>query len=742
METRMRAIARHPMASPLLALCAIWLALYFPLLMGTRVLPWDAIDQFYPTVWFNAHSLRAGFAPWWNPFVYSGYPQLADPQGMLFSPLLMTWMLLRADPGATWFAWGVLLHMLMGAAAMVFLLRRMQATTFGALLAAMVFLGGGVAAARLEHVPMVLAYGYAPLVLLLAVRFFDTLGMSRAVAFGLASGAMATHLVQLTWLLILMTAAWVAFCVITRWRALETRARARAVAGLVLAALIAAVIALPQLLLTLAFSLVSNRHDLPLDAATPSSLVPSGFLTLLDPNHYHALRGRYNGSVDQVEGLFYIGALPLLLMLSQLRKAWNVPSARGPLMFFALVGAFAILYMLGTHTPFYRWLYDWLPGMHHFRRPADAAYLLNLSFAIATGLAASCFTLTDRRSLSMLLAAATCWLALSSAGMHDDTIRWDGRSAAAVLAGAGLWWYCHRTPRSAHAVASGLLMLLAVDYLCFNLNGSLSEARDNRATFTRDAMIRMLANHAQVTGVASVRLVTQGMGPAWDNLTMLEGFASTQGYNPLRYQLYDDWYGARDNGALPVPLTAFHPAVGSAMDRLLGKNYLMRKTNGEALPPAYVLVGTDRGRELWFSADTYPRYLSPLFIRQEQPTPGAFEATEFRDTAWMDTSVELGIEERAAAHRVVVTVASSTFTHVQLHVSANEGSGWVIANELDFPGWHARIDGIDVPIRRVNGMFRGVHVSEGEHELTFAFSPLRLIKTLFGHDTHLHHHAA
>lgn len=148
------------------ALCLIWMTLYLPLLLNIRVLPWDAMISSYPMVYFNAHTLRLGQLPWWNPYIYAGYPQIADPQGMLFSPLLMAWMLLRKSPGASWFAWGVLWHMLMGGTAMLALLRRSGANAFGALLGATVFMAGGVAASRMEHTPILLAYAYAPLSLI------------------------------------------------------------------------------------------------------------------------------------------------------------------------------------------------------------------------------------------------------------------------------------------------------------------------------------------------------------------------------------------------------------------------------------------------------------------------------------------------------------------------------------------------------------------------------------------------
>lgn len=72
-QGRLRATwERHPFLCPFCALTLVWSLPNLPLLLGIRVLPWDAMDEFYPTVYFDAHSLRMGLASWWNPYIYSG----------------------------------------------------------------------------------------------------------------------------------------------------------------------------------------------------------------------------------------------------------------------------------------------------------------------------------------------------------------------------------------------------------------------------------------------------------------------------------------------------------------------------------------------------------------------------------------------------------------------------------------------------------------------------------------------
>jgi len=53
--------------------------------------------------------------------------------------------------------------------------------------------------------------------------------------------------------------------------------------------------------------------------------------------------------------------------------------------YFVLLGSAAGLYALGRHTPVFAFLFEWLPGVALFRRPADATFLLVLGLAVSAG---------------------------------------------------------------------------------------------------------------------------------------------------------------------------------------------------------------------------------------------------------------------------------------------------------------------------------------------------------------------
>ena len=460
------------------------------------------------------------------------------------------------------------------------------------------------------------------------------------------------------------------------------------------------------------------------------------FLTLIVPNALHALRGTYNGPSPIVEAYFYLGALPSL-MLFGLGAAWRDPQQRRQLMFFAAIALLASLYMLGLYTPFYGWLYGWLPGIKLFRRPADAAYLLNMAFALGIGMAASHIDLSSRRTITWMLGIATIWLLVASVTMRAEGAHWQPATLSAAIAAAVAFWWLRRTQRDARHILVAMLAVVVIDYRCFNLNGSFNETNNTARAFLRNDAANYLAMQLKdAPGPLPPRIEPVGASVFWDNLVVLRNFQSTQGYNPLRYALYDRWYGARDNGNLPRPSTPFNLDPGSPLTRLLATQYLVRNTSEYAspwAPPAgYERVFLGSHSEVWRNQAALPRLLTPQQAQvTTSPTPNDFAAADFtrlvlltpRDST--DEALARADQERCMG-QVQVQATAATPTHIALHVRTAQ-AGWLVMSELDFPGWAAEVDGVPLFIHRANGMFRAVCVPAGEHALAFRFHPWGMV---------------
>jgi hypothetical protein len=82
-------------------------------------------------------------------------------------------------------------------------------------------------------------------------------------------------------------------------------------------------------------------------------------------------------------GLVYVGALPLVVVISfgiVRGLAWS-----RDIRFFSISAGVVLLYAIGWYTPAFHVIYDLVPGVNLFRRPADATFLLGALLAIVAG---------------------------------------------------------------------------------------------------------------------------------------------------------------------------------------------------------------------------------------------------------------------------------------------------------------------------------------------------------------------
>src|SRR5918998_2029358 len=173
-----------------LAVFAFWCAAALMWPLTNSVVPWDSKNHFYPMLRYLGTALEHGELPFWNPYHFSGHPSVADPQSLLFTPTMLLFAWLVPSPSMQLFDAVVFAHFLPGAIGVLLLFRRRGWRPAGAVLAAMIFMLGGSASARLQHTGMIFSYGFFPLVLWLLEESLDRRSYRFAVLFGAAAAMM------------------------------------------------------------------------------------------------------------------------------------------------------------------------------------------------------------------------------------------------------------------------------------------------------------------------------------------------------------------------------------------------------------------------------------------------------------------------------------------------------------------------------------------------------------------------
>ena len=189
----------------------------WPWLSGRASIPWDAKAHFLPQVQFLAQSLAASESPFWTPFVFSGHPQIADAQSLIFSPPMLLLALL--NPAPTPWAMDITLFMTVAAGAVAFMiwLNDKGVHPAASLIAALGFAFGAAMAWRIQHVGQVLSLSYLPFVLLFLDRALERRSLRYAAAAGAAAAVLVLGRDQVALLAVYLLIGRVTL-VLARWR--------------------------------------------------------------------------------------------------------------------------------------------------------------------------------------------------------------------------------------------------------------------------------------------------------------------------------------------------------------------------------------------------------------------------------------------------------------------------------------------------------------------------------------------
>src|SRR3984957_9745614 len=373
-------------------------ALAWPWLSGTLTIPWDAKSQFQPELQFLATSLARGESPFWTPNIYAGWPQIADPQSLIFSPLHLALAALTPEPTFREADIVTYAYLLAGSLALIMYFRDRGWHPGGAMVAALIFAFGASAASRLQHTGQIISLAYLPIALWLMARTLERASWGYAVAAGVVIGLLAVDRDQVAMLGLYVVAGYVlAFWIDGPSRLARVKAT---VLPLVASGVVAVAIAIIPIVMSALLAAQSNRPDIGFEHAGLGSLHPAHLLMLMFADLY----GASNPAVEywgppspvwsdtigggqlflaQNMGEVYCGILAVLL-IAGMGIARGLLWAR-EIRFFLIALAVCLVYALGWYTPIFRAMYDVLPGVDLFRRPADATFVIGLMIAVDTG---------------------------------------------------------------------------------------------------------------------------------------------------------------------------------------------------------------------------------------------------------------------------------------------------------------------------------------------------------------------
>ena len=759
---------------------AIWV-------IGDTVVPWDSKNQFYPFFRFLGDALQHGEIPLWNPYHFAGHPWIADPQSLVFTPSMMLFALVAPHASMRLFDAVIFAHLTGGGLGMVGLARRRCWHPAAGVLMAMIFMLGGAASARLQHTGMIISYSYFPLAFWTLEIALERISYRFAIAFGLLATFMAVGRDQVAFLLCGVLAARVVWSV-ARSGAPASYLRARLGIVICAAVIVIGLMAIP-VLLTMQFLDTSNRPAIPFGMALAGSLAPVNFMTMLAPNIFGSLGNDYWGPAyntmavtdftDRAFDYLFIGTAPILLVI------WHGLAAgrlfhRGA-RFFTFVAIAAILYALGRYTPVFPLAFDWIPGVALYRRPADAAFLINIALAFGAGYLLHRYIRDGlphpfRHLPKVLAIPLPAAIALGTALLVGSGLAFSFRQnhlanslaqvAVAVLSAAlvaALLYVLRAAPR--RPIAAILIVAATGGELIW---------RDAASTLNAERVSRYsiyaTPTQSQAAGLAVLRqdmamnkspgerprVEILGLVDGWENASMMLKLENTLGYNPLRIADYERAVGPGENAVdlnvrhFPGTFRGYRCRLAS----LLGLEYLVLGRPSAKLPrhfprPVATLIYAGDSMYVYKLNRTAPRTYFAAHVKSvdsnavlEDRVLPDFDRTR---EALIDRSSIKDVDD-AVLHRDPAVSAASQIAITEYHDSSvkidvqSDIAGVVVLHDLYYPGWEVRVDGKKEPVLRANILFRGVEVPAGHHKVEFSFHPLSLANLVAAGDSVLHRH--
>lgn len=754
------AAARVPLVVTLAIFALAFLLPAWPWLSGAVTIPWDAKSQFLPQVQFLASSLVRGEWPWWSPNVFAGWPQISDPQSLLFSPLHVLLAVVNAAISPRAFDAVTFAYLFLGGIGIILFFRDRGWHVGGALVAAMAFALAGSANARMQHTGQIISLAYLPLVLWLGARALERSSWRAGLAAGALAGLMAIGRDQVALLSLYVIVGFV----LAHWLTGAQRlARMRAsIMPLTAAAVSATVVAAVPIMMTTLLAARSNRPEIGFDSAVGGSLHPVHLLQFAFADLFGAMNpgveywapqspawdaawgwpGLY---LSQNMGLVYAGALTLVAVVSFgfIRGiAWS-----REIRFFTIAAGLLLLYTLGAYTPAFYLMYDLLPAVALYRRPADATFVLVAMVAVIAGylvhrwLTGTVPKATRRQraceiACPIALIVAALALAVSVVGI-GPALAPVATAIVFTAAAVGILLIARRLAARWPLAAVSLIAAFMAFDLAVNQAPHVSTALpphqfDALRPNTNDETVRLLK--ARLADAAAPdrrdRVEMIGVGYHWPNLGLAQGFDHVFGHNPLRLRWFQEATHAGDTVALASQriFSPLYPSYRSAFADLLGVRVIATGVPVEQIDAAL------KPGDLNFIARTRDAYV----YENPRALPRVMLLTDWR-LANFDDLLNNGWPDVDPRRTVLLKKAPAGFaggavvggsarllryanTEVVVEVEAPAG-GILLLNDVWHPWWRADVDGADAEILKADVIFRAVVCPRGRHVVRFTFHP-------------------
>jgi hypothetical protein len=668
-------------------------------------------------------AVREGRLPFWDPYEFSGYPFLVNPQVGAFYPPAWLTVVLPTQVGISWY---IVAHLWLAGLGMLLFVRAMGGRWLGGLLAAVAFAFSAFMTARIwagHAVPLASNIWLPWLALGLAwsVRR-GTVWAAVLAGVPLAMAVLAGHTTSLLY----MGLGWGAFALYLLVTAgkpglVIRQAAVMGVVGVLLSAV--------QLLPLFQFSALSTRVAAPsFEFAANYSLPPAHLITLIVPEYFgEPVRAGYWSVPTFVELTAYAGILPLLGLVLALRRptrlAW----------FYVVVIAVGLLLAVGSYGFLYRIFFDLLPPFRLARAPGRAAILYVFAVSALLGEAMGSWQgmgveervdkLRPYMRTVLVVAAVIGAAVLAATGavfaaQHPTETSgrlwhqlggWSLALTWTLVGGGLLWGYLVSAPEQVvrrRWLGAGLLLVMVADLWFFGYK----MVRTSPTTAEP-----MWADARELIGETNERILPWGVSLFWQNGPGQVGLRSVFGYNSLEIADYEAFVAS-----IPDPRATTYDILGTAyvvspvalegfgdgerpLTPLANTESVWVYRRGRVMPVAWLVYGVEVIED---AGATIGR------IHEEGFDPATTVVLDQEPPCSLDGGEGVGTAE--------IVVQRPGYWQIETN---SDRPALLVLSETAYPGWQVRVDGEAAEVLKAYSVVRAVCVPAGTHTVEWEYRP-------------------
>ncbi|MFZ5802767.1 MAG: hypothetical protein ACOY3K_06655 [Candidatus Omnitrophota bacterium] len=759
------------------------LFIFYPglFLVKEAFLTGDHGQQHYPWFCLLAQSLRAGYLPFWTPWVHAGFPIAAEGQiGVFYLPNLILAVLL---PVNTAYAYLPILHFAVSGLGLYLYCRKIGLNLWGSFLGSVLFLFGSAYGGAYYNITSLKTIAWLPWGLYFFESYLERRALRHLFAIAVCTGlSLLAGYLQIAFFCLFFFVVYVFVRIFLPDSGMTLIDKLRVLRGVAAGVAIGFLIAAPQLLLTFRLAILSNRAQVEPEFAYTGSLSPFVIMTCL----FHGIRTFFRASS------LYLGIFPIYFIFRAF--AAGEKAYRPWVLSWTVLMIFFFLFALGRWSPLYvAWIK--LTHLYVFRIPSKFIVFICMGGAILAAIGFSELTTPGNKDPDLMsrvsrkaargftvfiaslllvyvgvyflilfypgpLETAGEWLIrnfifhhyghphplehyLSRIGSVIQQIKealapQNPRTLIPLILCFGSLLLAKLITRSEMKSRSwkwGILALVLVDLYAISPWGVRLDMAAYRELLPENPVVKSLRSGAargEIRRVFSYRVPEGGLS-VYPSTNMLLGFSDLGFYSPLVMSRYYESIGLL--GSVNDSVKVFMSEENFVRERkplldFLDVSHVLSPYELPTLGLPLRAKDPLRGECLYAnpSASGGASFVTQYRVmekwadlREALMAPGFDPARSLLFVRGEGPGSGIVPQEKNAA--VMEILERSVNAQNERWQIRTDSAGFFVVPSTFFPGWQAFLDGQEIPVEKALGLFRAVRIpAAGEHLVEFRYS--------------------